>query len=84
MSVDVVLGSSTNYGELVSVRREKSYAGKSTITGKTLHRIHYAAYFYNSNNKTVGNLGDNKPFTTWLQTKSITELRQHLKDHGYT
>jgi len=84
MSIQVTLGTNEDYGKLVTIRKQKCYAGKSTITGKALKRICYIAYFYNDIHKVVGYLGDNNPFTTELFSKSFSELKQHLKQYGYT
>jgi len=84
MPIQISLGANKDYGKLVTIRKQKYYAGKSTITGKALKRICYIAYFYNDIHKVVGYLGDNKPFTTELFSKSFAEIKQHLKQQGYT
>lgn len=71
-------------GNLVATRRGKTYSGVSDITHKTLYRVSYKIFFYRENEKVIGYLADDKPFTFSIGFNKRTEAEKFLKDNGYT
>jgi hypothetical protein len=72
-----------NYGKLITARKSKAYTGKSSITQKALYRVSYQLYFYDENEKVLGYLSDNKPFTHNKAFNKKSEAINYLKVNGY-
>lgn len=79
------LGSESNLGELLSVKKGRYFAGisKSAPGRKALYRTLYEARFYNSSNKVVAWLGSDKPCSTIATTHSKATMTKFLIENGY-
>jgi hypothetical protein len=80
------LGSESNLGELILVKKGRYFAGisKTSPGRKALYRTMYEACFYNSSNKVVAWLGSEKPCTTIVTTPNKASMTKFLLDSGYT
>ncbi|WP_145101045.1 hypothetical protein [Sporomusa sp. KB1] len=73
----------TELGELIECRKARYYAGKSTITNKSLWQICYHVYFYNPTKKPIGYIASNKPYTMNKSFNNQAELKDFLKINGF-
>lgn len=73
-----------NYGKLVKARKTKVYSGNSTITHKALKRVSYQVYFYNDNEKVIGYLAQDKPYTYSKSSSLKSEITKFLLDKKYS
>lgn len=67
-------------GEIVRIRKGYTYNKTRQPWG---HIVIYEALFYNENEKIIGWVGDNKPFTLEKRFRKKSELKRFLNGNGY-
>lgn len=72
------------YGRLVKARKTKVYSGKSMITHKVLKRVSYQVYFYDDNEKILGYLAQNKPYTYIKSSNLKSDITKFLIENNYS
>lgn len=77
-----IMGSTSDFGVLVRVQKERAFAGKKNF--RAVFHTRYEAGFYNPNSKTIGWYGSEKPVTTTVTTHTLPQMRNFLKENGYT
>jgi hypothetical protein len=73
-----------DYGKLIATKKGKKYIGKSNITHKALYHVLYGLYFYKENEKIIGYLASDKPFTFSKAFSKKSEAQKFLEDNDYT
>jgi len=71
------------FGRIIATRKGKVYSGKSNITHKALYNVSYSVYFLNENEKVVGYLASDKPFTFSKSFNKKSDAEKFLEDNGY-
>lgn len=52
-----------DYGKIIKAEKIRTYAGKSKITNKALHRTAYELACYKEGGKILGYFGQDNPYT---------------------
>ena len=77
-----IIGNTSDFGVLVRVQKEKTFAGKKSF--RAVFHTRYTAGFYNPNSKPIAWYGSEKPVTTIVITHTLSQMKKFLVDHGYT
>lgn len=76
-------GNEENLGTLLAVKKSRVFVGKSKDYNRAIYHTCYIAWFYNPEEKSLGQISSVQKFTAELTTKTKSMMKKVLKEKGF-